>query len=236
MIPNTILRHALVLFALQALPMGASLRQKRHSPLIASVLSPRGGQSNDPYNGYPENNDDGFYNPPNDPDHLFQESVQDRVDKWRSEQMEERNRMSAMQQESLRDSQGRLKLLASVGKGSRALIFFILMWRDILLFEGADKALKGLVRLFAVVPLTILFLANLAGAVGSLSGGGQKMKKRLKAILNLDKIVEIILLFWYLLRLTVLPTKLVPREVFVASVLHSVFFIIQCQSFTRITW
>jgi hypothetical protein len=28
----------------------------------------------------------------------------------------------------------------------------------------------------------------------------------------------------------------VPREVFVSNTLHSVFFILQCQAFTRLTW
>jgi hypothetical protein len=203
----------------------------------------RGGQSRDPYNGYPDNSYISDYNAPppppnnnNDADHIFQETVQDRVDKWRSDQIERRDHMSEEQQANLRDSQGRLKLMATVGKGSRAFIFFALMWRDIHLFEVADKSLKGIIRYFAVVPLTVLFLANLAGAVAALSAGGHNMKTRLKAILNLDKMVEIVLLFWYFLRLTILPSKYVPREIFVASVLHSVFFIIQCQSFTRITW
>jgi hypothetical protein len=232
MIPtSSCLRYLLVLVALHSLPMATCLR-RRQSPFAAtsssSCLLCRGGQSRDPYNGYPDNSD---YNapppPPNDADHIFQETVQDRVDKWRSDQIKRRDHMSEEQEASLRDSQGRLKLMATVGKGSRAFIFFMLMWRDIHLFEVSDKSLKGIIRYFAVVPLTVLFLANLAGVVAALSAGGGQ---------NMDKMVEIVLLFWYFLRLTILPSKYVPREIFVASVLHSVFFIIQAQSFTRITW
>eukprot|EP00980_Cylindrotheca_fusiformis_P018505 scaffold6124_cov122-Cylindrotheca_fusiformis.AAC.24 len=217
--------------------MVASLRHRQVSPLTSSCLSCRGGQSNDPYNGYPDSSiNDDYYNPPIDADHIFKEPVQDRLDKWRNEQMEQQRSMSAHESESLRDAEGRLKLMATVGTASRALIFFVLMWRDIVLYEMADKALKGTFRLFAVVPLSVLFLANLAGVVATCTTGGPKTKKRLKAILNLDKLVEIELLLWYLLRLTLFPSRGVPREMYVASILHSFFFLVQCQSFTRITW
>jgi hypothetical protein len=81
-----------------------------------------------------------------------------------------------------------------------------------------------------------LFIANLVGMVASFSSPSHSAKKRLKAILNLDKVLEAILLFWYFIRLTVAPSRYVPREVFIASTLHSVFFIIQCQAFTRVSW
>jgi hypothetical protein len=210
---------------------------------------PLGGQSQDPYSysNYDNNNnnnmpnyEDGFanYNPPaeNDAEHLFQETVQERVDKWRATQNEMYQNLSADQEANPRDEQGRVKLLASVGKGSRALIFFILMWRDIHLFELADQSLKGNLRLMAVVPLTAMFIGNLAGVVASLTSPGHAAKKRLKAILNLDKLVEALMLIWYFIRLTIAPSKYVPREIFIANTLHSVFFLIQCQAFTRVNW
>jgi hypothetical protein len=61
-------------------------------------------------------------------------------------------------------------------------------------------------------------------------------KKRLKAILNLDKILEALLIVYCLLRLTIAPSKYTPRELYVASTFHSVFFIAQCQTFTRLSW
>ena len=171
-------------------------------------------------------------------EHLFQESVQDRVDRWRETQLAQSQSRTQFQEMNPRDEQGRMKLIASVSKGSRAFIFFVLMWRDIHLFETADQIFKkgGVLRLFAVIPLTLLFIGNLAGVVASITSPGHATKKRMKAILNLDKIVEILLLGWYFLRLTILPSRLVPREIYVANVLHSVFFLIQCQAFTRVTW
>jgi hypothetical protein len=57
-----------------------------------------------------------------------------------------------------------------------------------------------------------------------------------QAILNLDKVLEACLIVWNVGRLTIAPSRYVPREVYVSSVLHSIFFILQCQAFTRLTW
>ena len=231
---------------------------------IDPMLQVRGGQSssNDPFSNappsYPQyqqqpqqqqeqplydpnNPDQGFdnYIPPNDiadTDHLFQESVQDRVDRWRQEQMALNQNLTPQQELNMRDAQGRMKLIASVSRGSRALIFFMIMWRDVHLFELADQGLKGFQRLLVVVPLILLFIGNMAGVVASFTSPSHSSKKRMKAILYLDKVVEGILLIWYFFRLTVFPSKYVPREVYVAKTLHSVLFLVQLQAFTRVTW
>jgi len=229
--------------------IGSSVLHPQRKRFQNHRLLVRGGQqSEDPYQSYatyndntPPNYEDGYanYNPPsgnNGADHLFHETVQDRVDQWRTTQMQRSQNMSPMQEANPRDEQGRMKLLASVSKGSRALIFFVLMWRDIHLFEVADQALKGTARLFTVVPLAFLFIANMAGVVASITSPSHSTKKRLKAILNLDKLVEVLLMLWYTIRLTIAPTVNVPRELYISSFLHSVFFLIQCQAYTRVTW
>lgn len=144
--------------------------------------------------------------------------------------------MSVEEVSSPRDAQGRMKLLTSVGKGSRALIFFILMWRDVHLYEVADQTYTGIFRLFTVIPLLLLFIGNLAGAVASVTSPSHSAKKRLKAILNMNKLVEILIIVFNFGRLTLFPSQQTPREVYIANTLHSVFFIIQSQAFTRLTW
>eukprot|EP00534_Pseudo-nitzschia_fraudulenta_P002116 CAMPEP_0201128980 /NCGR_PEP_ID=MMETSP0850-20130426/35392_1 /ASSEMBLY_ACC=CAM_ASM_000622 /TAXON_ID=183588 /ORGANISM="Pseudo-nitzschia fraudulenta, Strain WWA7" /LENGTH=337 /DNA_ID=CAMNT_0047398329 /DNA_START=138 /DNA_END=1151 /DNA_ORIENTATION=+ len=231
-----------------------------HSDILGDLMTIRGGQSQDPYqqqHPYPATSDvgstanssyqtyeNGFenYNPPSPYDsdreaNILQESVQDRHDKWRSEQMERYANLTPEQEYNPRDEQGRMKLLSSVSKGSRAFIFFFLMWRDIYLFEVADLSMKGSLRKMITRGfLTTVFLGNLAGVVTSVTSQGHSAKNRLKAILNLDKLVETALLLWNLGRITLFPSKFVPREIFVAGTLHSVFFLIQCQAFTRVTW
>jgi len=78
--------------------------------------------------------------------HPLQESVQERTDKWRSAQMERYENLSPEQEYNPRDEEGRMKLLSSVSKGSRALIFFVLIWRDTYLFEMTDLSIKGSLR------------------------------------------------------------------------------------------
>ena len=226
----------------------------------------RGGQSQDPYaeqptyysnngsstpqDGY-QNPEDGFanYNPPppsgadtniidREDDSPFKESVQERTDKWRTAQMEKYGNLTPQQEYNPRDEDGRMKLMSSVSKGSRALIFFILMWRDVYLFDVADQFIKGSFRKGLVrCILTSVFIGNLAGVVISVtSPAGHSTKNRLKAILNLDKVVETGLLLWNFGRVTLFPSKYVPREIFIAGIMHSIIFIIQCQAFTRVTW
>jgi len=220
---------------------------------LRDVMAIRAGQQ-DPYQQQSHYADDGGnsqsyeggfanYNPPPTgydeqvEASMMQESVQDRHNKWRQEQMEKYGNLTPEQELNPRDDQGRMKLMSSVSKGSRTLIFFILMWRDIYLFEVADLSIKGgfrkmITRMF----LTMVFLGNLAGVVTSVTQQGHATKNRLKAILNLDKVVESTLLVWNLARVTLFSSKYVPREIFVAGCMHSIFFLIQCQAFTRVGW
>jgi len=224
---------------------------------IRDVMAIRGGQSADPYqqHSYYANTDssensasyeNGFanYDPPPstgyDDDReasMMQQSVQDRHDQWRSAQMERYANLTPEQELNPRDEQGRMKLMSSVSKGSRAFMFFILMWRDVYLFEVTDQSVKGSMRKMIIRGfLTVVFLGNLAGVITSVTAQGHSSKNRLKSILNLDKVVETSLLVWNLFRVSLFPSKYVPREVFVAGVLHSIFFLIQCQAFTRMGW
>lgn len=164
----------------------------------------------------------------------FQEAFQDRIDNWRTYQLEhaEEQRSSL----SPRDEQGRMKLLTSATKATRAFTFFLLMWRNVHLYEVVDQKLKGYLRYAGVFPLTFLFIANMAGVVASLTSSSHSSKKRLKAILNLDKLMELYLIVWHIGKLLFSTSNLVPREIYISHILHSVFFVIQCQTVTRFVW
>ena len=131
---------------------------------------------------------------------------------------------------------GRVKLVATVSKASRAFIFFILLWRDVYLYEVADTFLSGTLRLVTVLPLCLLFLSNLAGMVTTFTSPHHRTKKRLKAILNLDKVVEIVLMGYHLGRLTLFSQSQALKEPHIAGILHSVVYFLQCQACTRLTW
>lgn len=227
--------------------------------MLRDLMTIRGGNSEVPYQEHPYHDiaatdgggdyfgdesarsyEGGFANynpPPPREESMLQESVQARHDNWRSAQMEKFANRTPEQEHNARDEQGRMKLMSSVSKGSRAFIFFILMWRDIYLFEVTDQSIKGSLRKnISRGFLTTVFLGNLAGVVTSVTSQGHNAKNRLKAILNLDKVIETALLIWNLARVTLFPSKFIPREIFVAGILHSCFFLIQCQAFTRVAW
>ncbi len=183
--------------------------------------------------------DDYEYNPPTQQgiDLLNEhESVEERLQRWRQEQQYKYEHQSPIDAANPRQEDGKMKLLASVSKGSIAMFFFILMWRAVHHYEMADLAFTGTTRLFMVIPPVVLFLGNMAGCVGSLTSNGALGKKRMKGILNLNKLVEVSLLAYNVSRLIIVPSKLIPREVFVGRTLSNFLFLVQCQLFTKVTW
>ena len=58
------------------------------------------------------------------------ESVEERLASWRKQQQLKYENQSPLEAANPRDDDGRMKLLASVSKGSISLYFFILMWRS----------------------------------------------------------------------------------------------------------
>ena len=130
------------------------------------------------------------------------ESVEDRIAAWRSHQQYKYQHLSPMDVSNPREEDGRMKLLASVSKGSIAIFFFILMWRSVHHFELADQSFQGVTRLLFVIPMIGLFIGNMAGCVAAITTFNQKnsAKKRMKAILNLNKMVELSIFIYNLFR------------------------------------
>ena len=170
--------------------------------------------------------------------HEHQESVEERLASWRQQQQYSFEQQTPMDAANPRQEDGKMKLLASVSKGSIAMFFFILMWRSVHHYEMADLAYQSMPtkRLLMVLPCVILFLGNMAGCVGSIMSHGALGKKRMKGILNLNKLMEITLMGYNVMRLVLVPSKLVPREIFVGRTLSNFLFLVQCQLFTKVTW
>jgi hypothetical protein len=72
----------------------------------------------------------------------------------------------------------------------------------------------------------------------TIASPSQSAKKRLKAILNLDKFVEMLIIVFNFGRLTLFPSKYTPpREIYIARIrCIPSFFILQSKAFTRLTW
>mmetsp|Transcript_64998 Transcript_64998/g.76919 ORF Transcript_64998/g.76919 Transcript_64998/m.76919 type:complete len:297 (+) Transcript_64998:28-918(+) len=164
------------------------------------------------------------------------ESFEDRAAAWRQYQQEQQEHRTAAEAASPTDENGRMKLLATVSSASICFFFFVLMWRAVHHYECADAAFKGGVRLFMVLPPVLLFVGNMAGCVASFTSPSHSSKKRLKAILNLNKVVEVLLFLYNIARLTIVPSKYVPREIYIGRTLTNFIFLVQCQLFTKVAW
>lgn len=199
----------------------------------------------DSNHGYPQQNsyvDDPP--PPGGDDYLesypgeYHQSVEERLAQWREDQQKRFENQSPIDAANPRDEDGRMKLLASVSKGSISLFFFILMWRSVHHYEMADLAFKNMPtkRLFFVIPTVLLFLMNLAGCFSSVMSSSPSTKKKMKAILNLNKVNEGLLFGYNVFRLAVMPTKYTQREIYVGRIISNFLFLVQCQLFTKVTW
>ncbi len=142
------------------------------------------------------------------PMEMEHESVEERLASWREQQQYKYEHQSPLDAANPREDDGRMKLLASVSKGSISLFFFILVWRSVHHFELADQSFKGSLRLFMVFPTVILFLGNMVACVASVmssSNASRGAKKRMKAVLNLNKLMELSLICYNIMRLLLFP-------------------------------
>ncbi len=201
--------------------------------------TPPGSSKNSHFDQYPATNtlpteyDSGGTYP------IDHESVEERLANWRAQQQYKYEHQTPLEAANPRDDDGRMKLLASVSKGSISLFFFILMWRSVHHYELADQSFKGTLRLLMVFPTIVLFLGNMVACLASVmssSNSGRSAKKRMKAVLNLNKLVEISLIGYNIIRLLAFPSKHVVREIYVGRTLTCFLFVIQCQLFTKVTW
>jgi len=228
-------------------PGGNNPNSNNPDPSILNEYDPNAGStaSATPYghgdingHGHGNANIDNFdYN---EPPGGTQQSVEERLSAWRQQQQFKYEHQSPIDAANPRDEDGKMKLLASVSRGSIAMFFFILMWRSVHHYELADGSFQNsamIGRLIMVFPPVILFIANMAGCVGSIMSSGHLGKKRMKAILNLNKLMEITLMAYNVLCLLIrTPTKLIPREIYVGRILSNFLFLVQCQLFTKVSW
>jgi hypothetical protein len=139
------------------------------------------------------------------------------------------------------DEKGRMTLVQnSVAKSSLAFWFFILMWRSVMLYELADGVKTSVWRVLVVTPPVILFIGNMLGCVMAImtvaSVPHSTTKKRLKALLNMNKLLELVMFVYNFIRLTIWPNQYIPKELYVGRIIHNVLYTVASQTFTKVTW
>ena len=166
------------------------------------------------------------------------ETVQDRLDAWKEKQLQN----MAQYQQSALDDKGRAKLVISVSKPARIFVFGLFTWRTLHIYEQivgtSASSANPLVgpKVLVTLPVFLLFLADILGTILSFANVSSFTKKRLKAILNLNKVVEFLVLFHSIVRLTVWPSRYITKEIYLGRIIHSIFLLVQLQAFTRLSW
>ena len=182
-------------------------------------------------------------------------SVQERLDAWKQQQQQLQQQQPSSSSSSYVDAKGQTKLLVSIGQTSRAVIFFIYMWRIWHLYESvvaassagsSTSAVSGVITTLLsfrpvtllTIPLALLFVGNLLATLTLVvsTTTNHTTKKRCKAILNGNKFVEVINMAYTLMRLVVAPSPDVTKEIYMGRILHSMLFLIQGQAYTRFSW
>ena len=171
-------------------------------------------------------------------------AFEDHIAAWRQQQMERAKQFESLPPERQAavnaagvDDQGRTKLINTVSRSSLCFWFFILMWRAMAHYEMADTIRNQGLRVIMVLPSVLLFIGNMLGCVISFTSSQQHgTKKRLKGLLNVNKLVEIIMFLYHFMRLTLFPNKYVPREVYVGKIVHNFMYLLASQMFTKVTW
>mmetsp|Transcript_13670 Transcript_13670/g.20812 ORF Transcript_13670/g.20812 Transcript_13670/m.20812 type:complete len:319 (+) Transcript_13670:83-1039(+) len=211
-----------------------------------------------------DNGQEFFYNTPQQTPQEYEEyynpqqqqgdAFQDRIDTWKQEQMQQQEKFRQVA-DAVKEGGGSPEqlyeamkqnnpLMAQVGRGARSGIFFMFVWRNIHFYQLAEEYFAkkggGLKRLFVTLNLMILFLLNISGFVSSFTGRDgsttHTQKKRLKAVLNIDKLIELSFLVVGLIRLTLFPQSRDQSEIMLASIIHHVFFALTVHTYTKLNW
>lgn len=132
------------------------------------------------------------------------------------------------------------RIMRAMGSGAVCVLFLVLTARSTHHYEMADQVTGWLPRLFATVPAAVVLLFNLLGVLLSLVHSfkrNSRLKARLKAIVALNGLSELVLMLYNTTRLVVGDKwGATPREAYVGRLIVSVWFLGLTYSFTTSRW
>mmetsp|Transcript_14447 Transcript_14447/g.18883 ORF Transcript_14447/g.18883 Transcript_14447/m.18883 type:complete len:289 (-) Transcript_14447:538-1404(-) len=167
-------------------------------------------------------------------------AIYDEETSWNQYQEEQYNQRQGQYDPSNPSSIDVSKLtqfLAAGSKVSLSLIFFMLMWRSLHHYEVANS-FKGMKRTMLVTPIVLLFLGDLFACVTAFTTGldTHVAKRRAKAVLNLGKLVEAILFVYNVVKMSILPSKYIPQEIYIAGAIHNFVLITILHQYTKLSF
>lgn len=131
------------------------------------------------------------------------------------------------------------RIMRTVGNSGVCILFMILTARCTHLYELADQISGIFKRLLVTLPVVGLLCANLAGVLLSLMQSfsrNSRSKTRLKAILSLNGLAEVIQIAYNAFRLILGNDQWTPREAYVGRIFTSVWILTICYAFSTSRW
>lgn len=127
-------------------------------------------------------------------------------------------------------------LFKQAGTASICLLFGLLIWRTLAVYEIADTFESRTLRSLTVIPTMLLLGGNIAG-LGLNIMKPLNFKNHLKAILALNIVREVVELIYNVAQLILVgaATKL-PREVYIGRLLMNLWWGTMCFSLARSRW
>lgn len=131
------------------------------------------------------------------------------------------------------------RIMRTVGNTGVCVLFMILTARATHLYELADQVSGALRRYLVTIPVVGLLCANLVGVLLSLVQSfsrNSRLKTRLKAILTLNGLAEVVMVAYNSVRLVLGNDKWTPREAYVGRIFTSIWILTICFAFSTSRW
>lgn len=131
------------------------------------------------------------------------------------------------------------RIMRTVGNTGVCVLFMVLTARATHLYELADQISGTLRRYLVTLPVVGLLCANLVGVLLSLVQSfsrNSRLKTRLKAILTLNGLAEVVMVGYNSIRLVLGNDKWTPREAYVGRIFTSIWILTICFAFSTSRW
>lgn len=129
--------------------------------------------------------------------------------------------------------------MRTVGNTGVCILFMILTARATHLYELADQISGAFKRYLVTIPVVGLLCANLVGVLLSLVQSfsrNSRLKTRLKAILTINGLAEVLQVGYNSFRLVLGNDKWTPREAYVGRIFTSIWVLTIVYAFSTSRW
>jgi hypothetical protein len=131
------------------------------------------------------------------------------------------------------------RLMRTMGNTGVCILFMILTARCTQTYELADQIRSPVVRYAVIAPVLVLLIGDLLGVLFSIVqhfSRNSRLKTRLKLLLNLNGLMEMVLLLHNVVQLLGPSSQWVPREAYLGRIFTSVWILTLVYAFTTARW